>query len=51
MCLQLIEEKCLHRDDELRKLDQRQGAEMTQAVERANLDQADAVCSCSFILR
>jgi hypothetical protein len=39
----VIEEKCQRRDADLARLDDRQAAEMTVAVDRANLDQADSV--------
>ena len=39
----MIEEKCQRRDADLARLDERQAAEMTVAVDRANLDQADTV--------
>ena len=41
---QVIEEKCQRRDAELAKLDDRQGSEMSSAVDRANMDQAEEVC-------
>lgn len=41
----MIEEKCQKRDLDLAVLDERQGSEMSAAVDRANMDQAEEVCS------
>ena len=41
--LKVIEEKCQKRDSDLAVLDERQGSEMSAAVDRANMDQAEEV--------